>query len=91
MVEDLADLEEMLTTVDTAITTMTNAATSLGAIKSRIDVQKDFAKNLMDAIDTGVGQLVDADMNEDRPACRLCRCVSSLVCRLSELPISLLR
>jgi flagellin len=64
-VEDLADLEEMLATVDTAITTMTNAATSLGAIKTRIDVQNDFAKNLMDAVDKGVGQLVDADMNEE--------------------------
>lgn len=64
-VEDLADLEEILSTVDTAISTMTEAATSLGAIKTRIDVQKDFAKNLMDAIDTGVGQLVDADMNEE--------------------------
>jgi flagellin len=62
---DLGDLEEMLTTVDTAITSMTDAGTSLGAIKTRIDVQKDFAKSLMDAIDTGVGQLVDADMNEE--------------------------
>ncbi|MBN8910629.1 MAG: flagellin, partial [Rhizobiales bacterium] len=44
---------------------MTDAATVLGAIKTRIDIQKDFAKSLMDAIDTGVGQLVDADMNEE--------------------------
>jgi flagellin len=63
--DDLSDLEEMLTTVDDAITSMTDAATTLGAIKTRIDVQKDFAQNLMDAIDTGVGQLVDADMNEE--------------------------
>jgi len=64
-VDDLADLEQILATVDTAITNMTDAATSLGAIKTRVDVQKDFAKNLMDAIDVGVGQLVDADMNEE--------------------------
>ena len=64
-VDDLADLEEILKTVDTSITNMTDAATSLGAIKTRVDVQKDFAKSLMDAIDTGVGQLVDADMNEE--------------------------
>ena len=44
---------------------MTDAATNLGAVKTRISVQKDFAKALMDAIDTGVGQLVDADMNEE--------------------------
>ncbi|MGE3229047.1 MAG: flagellin [Hyphomicrobium sp.] len=64
-VDDLADLEQILATVDTAITNMTDAATTLGAIKTRVDVQKDFAKNLMDAIDVGVGQLVDADMNEE--------------------------
>ena len=40
-------------------------ATSLGAVKTRIDLQKDFAKSLMDAIDTGIGTLVDADMNEE--------------------------
>jgi flagellin len=62
---DLEDLEDMISGVDTAITAMTNAATDLGAVKTRIDLQKDFAKSLMDAIDTGVGQLVDADMNEE--------------------------
>lgn len=62
---DLTDLEDMIQGVDDAITSMTRAATNLGAVKTRIDVQKDFAKNLMDAIDTGVGQLVDADMNEE--------------------------
>ena len=43
----------------------TDAATGLGAAKSRIDLQKDFVSKLMDAVDTGVGQLVDADMNEE--------------------------
>jgi flagellin len=63
--EDLQDLEDMISGVDAGITSMTNAATDLGAIKTRIDLQKDFAKSLMDAIDTGIGQLVDADMNEE--------------------------
>lgn len=62
---DLEDLEDMISGVDAAITAMTNSATGLGAVKSRVDLQKDFAKSLMDAIDTGVGQLVDADMNEE--------------------------
>ena len=44
---------------------MTDAATGLGAAKSRLDLQKDFVSALMDAIDTGIGQLVDADMNEE--------------------------
>ena len=63
--EDLADLEDMISGVDAAIEKMTDAASTLGAIKTRIDIQKDFADSLMAAIDKGVGQLVDADMNEE--------------------------
>ena len=44
---------------------MTGAASELGAAKSRIDMQKDFVSKLMDSIDRGVGQLVDADMNQE--------------------------
>jgi flagellin len=36
-----------------------------GAAKSRISIQQDFVKSLMGAIQAGVGQLVDADMNEE--------------------------
>lgn len=62
---DLADLEEMISTVDGAISSMTDAATSLGAAKARVGIQQDFVNSLMDAIDRGVGQLVDADMNQE--------------------------
>ena len=44
---------------------MTDAAGSLGAVKSRIGIQHTFVKGLMDAIDRGVSALVDADMNEE--------------------------
>ena len=50
---------------DAAIKEMTTAATSLGAVKTRIGLQQDFVEGLMDAIDRGVGTLVDADMNEE--------------------------
>lgn len=63
--EDLADIEDMISGVDAAIEKMTDAASTLGAVKTRIDIQKDFANSLMSAIDKGVGQLVDADMNEE--------------------------
>ena len=63
--EDLTDLEDMISGVDAAIESMTDAASTLGAVKTRIDIQKDFADSLMAAIDKGVGQLVDADMNEE--------------------------
>ncbi|MGO4831486.1 flagellin [Rhizobiaceae sp. 2RAB30] len=62
---DLADLDEMILAVDGALQDMTSAASDLGAAKSRIAMQLDFAADLMDAIERGVGTLVDADMNEE--------------------------
>jgi flagellin len=55
----------MMAKVDAVLKDMTNAATTLGAAKSRIDLQKTFTQSLMDSIDRGVGQLVDADMNKE--------------------------
>ena len=63
--DDLADLEEIIGTVDAAISSMTTAASDLGAGKKRIEMQSDFISSLMDAIDRGVSQLVDADMNAE--------------------------
>ena len=40
-------------------------SSSLGAVKQRTNMQKDFVSNLMDAISRGIGTLVDADMNEE--------------------------
>lgn len=62
---DLAVIQAMFESVDTAISSMTDAATTLGAVKTRIDIQKNFADAMKSAIDKGVGQLVDADMNEE--------------------------
>jgi flagellin len=63
--DDIADLEEIIGVVDAALSAMTDAATSLGSVKARISIQQDFVKSLMDAVSRGVGQLVDADMNEE--------------------------
>ena len=62
---DLTDLEDMIAAVDDAVASMTDAATTLGSVKARIGIQQDFITNLMDAIDRGVGGLVDADMNQE--------------------------
>jgi flagellin len=62
---DIADLEEIIGVVDAAISDMTDSATALGAAKARVGIQQEFVSGLMDAIDRGVGQLVDADMNEE--------------------------
>jgi flagellin len=62
---DLQDLEQMITWVDTAITSMTASAADLGAVKQRVNLQQEFVNSLMDAINRGIGTLVDADMNEE--------------------------
>ncbi|SUU88668.1 flagellin [Aminobacter aminovorans] len=58
-------LSQMLGVVESALKDMNTAATDLGAAKSRIELQKTFTASLMDSIDRGVGQLVDADMNKE--------------------------
>ncbi|CAN7165179.1 flagellin [Neorhizobium sp. LjRoot104] len=44
---------------------MNSAASKLGAVSKRLEMQSDFVSNLTDSIDKGVGRLVDADMNEE--------------------------
>ncbi|MDH0872979.1 MULTISPECIES: flagellin [Agrobacterium] len=65
--DDLDDdaLEATLAKVDAAIKGLTSIGASFGAASARIDIQKDFISNLTDAIDRGVGSLIDADMNEE--------------------------
>lgn len=41
-----------------------SSAATLGALKTRLQLQEEFAARLMGSIDSGVGRLVDADMNE---------------------------
>jgi flagellin len=62
---DVTKLNSYISGTDTAVKEMTDAASSLGAIKSRIGLQQSFVKSLMDALDRGVGTLVDADMNQE--------------------------
>ena len=62
---DMTTLENYIKGVDNALSRMTTAASDLGSAKKRIDIQSTFVSNLMDTIDRGVGQLVDADMNKE--------------------------
>jgi len=59
------DLNTYLQGIDAMFSKVTSAASDLGAIKTRISNQGDFVGKLMDAVDRGVGQLVDADMNAE--------------------------
>jgi len=52
-------------TAATALAAMSDAAATLGTHKLSIESQQRFTKAMTDAIDRGIGQLVDADMNEE--------------------------
>jgi flagellin len=59
------DIDGMISAVESMLNSMTDAAATIGAANSRIDMQNEFVADLMDVIDKGVGRLVDADMNEE--------------------------
>jgi flagellin len=50
--------------IETVSADVIGAGATLGALKSRVDMQTTFARMLTDRIDQGIGRLVDADMNE---------------------------
>jgi flagellin len=60
-----AQLDDMISVVDSIISDMTQSAADLGSNGKRIELQQSFVSNLMDAIDRGISQLVDADLNEE--------------------------
>ncbi|MGB8818266.1 MAG: flagellin [Rhizobiaceae bacterium] len=62
---DETDIDDMITGVETALASMTSAASTLGAAKNRISIQKDFVSDLMNVIDKGISTLVDADMTAE--------------------------
>jgi flagellin len=58
-------MSEALTLVEAGLQAMTSAAAALGSISMRINLQEDFISKLHDSIDSGIGRLVDADMNAE--------------------------
>ncbi|MDS7596156.1 flagellin [Agrobacterium tumefaciens] len=58
-------LNGLISMVDDAYQSMTSAASTLGSLSSRIDLQENFVSKLTDSLDKGIGRLVDADMNEE--------------------------
>lgn len=55
-------LDRSLQLIENMIQTSINAAASFGSVQARIDTQSDFISKLSDALTTGIGSLVDADM-----------------------------
>ncbi|PJG55119.1 flagellin [Bradyrhizobium forestalis] len=62
---DQTTLDGYIAQVTAAINSVSSAAADLGAVKNRISTNTEFVKTLMDSVDRGVGQLVDADMNAE--------------------------
>ncbi len=53
-----------LDNIETLIQTAIDASASFGSDQGRIDTQSDFVSKLMDSLKSGIGSLVDADMEE---------------------------
>lgn len=62
---DTATLAAYIKIADATLNDVTTAASNLGSVKSRISAQQTFISQLMDAVTSGVGSLVDADMNKE--------------------------
>ena len=62
---DAATLKKMIADVDTSISGMTTSASNLGAAQTRMKNQSAFIDALSNAITSGIGTLVDADMTEE--------------------------
>jgi flagellin len=60
-----AEISMALTSIEAGLDAMTKAASQLGSISTRIELQENFVGALSDSIDSGVGRLVDADMEEE--------------------------
>lgn len=60
-----AEMGEALAFVEKALQLITSAAAELGSISMRIDLQEEFATNLANAMTSGIGRLIDADMTEE--------------------------
>ena len=63
-VSDATNAEASITAIEAHIQTAVDGAASLGASAKRIADQSEFVSKVMDAMKSGIGALVDADMEE---------------------------
>jgi flagellin len=60
-----ADLELALTNAEGYLSAVTDAATDLGIAEKQVETQQNFLSELGDRLDSGVGSMVDADMEKE--------------------------
>jgi flagellin len=58
-----SDIEDMISVVDAMTQKMIGRAATLGALQQRIELQTSFNVDVGDAMERGIGKLIDADMN----------------------------
>lgn len=63
-VTDNSTLSAQLVNIESMIEKATTAAADFGSVETRLGIQADFVSKLTDAMKTGIGALVDADMEE---------------------------
>ncbi|ENN88259.1 putative flagellin A [Rhizobium freirei PRF 81] len=59
------DIGKAMNLVQGALNAMTSTSSQLGSLSTRIDLQTNFVSTLRDTIDSGVGKLVDANMEQE--------------------------
>lgn len=59
-----ADPAAALTDIEGLLQTSINAAASFGSAQKRVDIQSEFVGKLTDSLKTGIGAMVDTDMEE---------------------------
>lgn len=57
-------LEADLASIESMIQTGIDASAAFGSVENRIEIQQDFVSGMMDALKSGIGTLVDANMEE---------------------------
>ncbi|MBB3964630.1 flagellin [Rhizobium metallidurans] len=58
-------IDGLISDAETALKSMTSLGSKLGSLQKGIDLQSDFVSKLSDSINSGVGRLVDANMEEE--------------------------
>ena len=56
--------DQALTDIEALIQTSIDAAAEFGSVQGRIEIQNEFIGNLTDSLKSGIGAMVDADMEE---------------------------
>ncbi|PYE84568.1 flagellin [Pseudoroseicyclus aestuarii] len=63
-VSSAAGATAALGTIEGLITTAVDSAAAFGSVQGRIEIQADFISKLSDSLKSGIGSMVDADMEE---------------------------